>query len=115
MRVTMVAGLCCVPVVVTIAMVRSLVRRPVQNKGVRHQCTTDKVHAAMTEGHVSRPWTAATAETEGVQVPTLTLSAAVAWLRRHFRHSVAAHAVLPSQTAPHSSHDRCCCNVGAPC
>lgn len=36
MLVTMVTWLRCVPIVAAIAMLRSLVWRPVQNKSVRH-------------------------------------------------------------------------------
>ena len=47
MLVTMVAWLRCVPIVAAIAMLRSLVRRPVQNKSVRRQCSTNNVLAAV--------------------------------------------------------------------
>lgn len=73
------------------------------------------MQAAVADGHVSRPYTAVTTEREGLHVPTLTLSAAVAWLRRHFRHFVAAHAVLGGQTVCHSTHDHCCCDADVPC
>lgn len=114
MLVTMMAWLCCVPIVAVIVTARTLVWRPVQNNSVKHQRSTNRVHAAVAEAYASRPCRAVTS-TWAFQLRTLSLSAVAVWLRRHFRHFVAAHAGLGGQTALHSSHDHCCCDVDAPC